>query len=130
MNMAETAGSVRSLTTRVIITASLLALFSGIAALALGRTDYAISLVSGAAAAIASFIVLVLTIMRTLGGRGGLGRSGVAVLAVGFLKLALLGTVIWWLVSRRMIEPFTFLGGFSTVVLALIVEGIRVNRKA
>lgn len=128
--MTEAAVSIRSLTTRVVLIALSLALISGVAAAALGRTDYALSLATGSAAAIISFVVLVLTVVKAHGRGGGLGRSGAAVLAVGFLKLAVLGVVIWWLVSRRMIEPLTFLGGFSTVVLALIVEGIRVNRKA
>ncbi len=130
MDMTETTGSVGSLVRRVLLIAFLLALASSAAALVFNRTDCAVSLAAGATAAMVSFIVLVLTVTRALAGGRKAGRAGAVVLAAGFLKLALLGAALWWLVSRKMIEPITFLAGFSTVVLALIVEGIRIKRKA
>jgi hypothetical protein len=78
----------------------------------------------------ASFAVLAYTVAKAFSGTAGLGRSNAAVLAIGFLKLGLLGAALWWLVSRNMIEPVTFIAGFSSVVVALLIEGVRIKGRA
>lgn len=129
MSAVETMDSAKTLIVRVLITSLVIALVLVGASWAFGRPDYAISLAAGAAVAMASFAVLVLTVARAFSGESGIGRSNAAVLAIGFLKLGLLGIALWWLVSREMIEPLTFLAGFSSVVVALLIEGMRLKRR-
>jgi hypothetical protein len=112
---------------RVLITSLVIVLVLVGASLVFGRPDYAISLAAGAAASMASFAVLVFTVARAFSGASGICRSNAVVLAIGFLKLGLLGAALWWLVSREMIEPLTFLVGFSSVVVALLIEGMRLK---
>lgn len=111
-----------------MVSLAIAALFVG-AALILRRPDYAISCAVGAVVAMASFAVLVYTVARAFSRAAGSGRSHAVVLAIGFLKLGLLGAALWWLVSREMIEPLTFLAGFSTVVVALLIEGMCLKRR-
>ena len=129
MNAVETMDSAKALIVRVLITSLVIALVFVGASWAFGRPDYAISLAAGAVVAMASFAVLVFTVARAFSGAKGICRSNAAVLVIGFLKLGLLGAALWWLVSRKMVEPLTFMVGFSSVVVALLIEGMRLNRR-
>jgi hypothetical protein len=127
MSAVGTMDLAKALMRRVVITSLVIAAVIVGIALILGRNEYAISLAAGAAVAMASFAVLAYTVAKAFSGTTGLGRSNAVVLALGFLKLGLLGAALWWLVSREMIEPITFLAGFSSVVVALLIEGIRLK---
>ncbi len=129
MSTVETMGLAKALMVRVLITSLVIALVLVGASLVFGRPDYAISLAAGTVVAMASFAVLVFTVTSAFSGTTGICRSNAAVLVIGFLKLGLLGAALWWLVSRKMIEPLTFLAGFSSVVVALLIEGLRLKRR-
>lgn len=119
----------KTLVKRVILVSAVLALAMSAVAALVGQPETAVSIAAGAVAAIVSFLVLVFAVARSLAGEGGGGRSSAAILAISFVKLGLIGAALWWLVSRRMIEPITFLVGFSSVVIALLVEGVRLKRE-
>ena len=89
-----------------------------------GGAAAAFSVGAGAAIAMASFAVLALVLVRTIAG----GRGAGWVAALGIVKMGIIGAVLWWLLSRRFVEPLAFLGGFSTMVAALLFEGLRMKR--
>lgn len=118
-----------SLVRRVIAISAAFAAAMSLAALLAGYTDYIASIVAGSAIAIAGFLALAFTVRRSLqGSHGSLSNAAVAVIAI--LKLVVLGAVLWWLMSMGLIDPLIFLGGFSSVVVALIIEGLRMGRGA
>lgn len=88
-----------------------------------------ISIPAGAVAAMGSFLVLAVVLVRAgfqATEERPLSRWPVAVVAIlGCLKLVLIGIVLWWLISRALIEPLAFLAGFSTMVVALLHEGMK-----
>ncbi len=78
-----------------------------------------LSLLGGAAISVGSFMLMRLIV------EGALKRRGItraALVAAAFLKLAILGVVLWWVVTRLAIRPFPFMIGLSTIVLAVGVE--------
>ncbi|MFH0800069.1 MAG: hypothetical protein V2A66_07820 [Pseudomonadota bacterium] len=97
-----------------------------VASWAWGSARASVSLASGFAVAAASFAVIALVVVRSLGGTGGKGYP-VLIAILGMVKMAVIGAVLWWLLSRGHVEPISFLCGFSTVVLALIVEAVRMK---
>ena len=120
----------KALAKRVILISAIVALAMSAAAVIAGQPGSATSIAAGAAVAMVSFLVLVFSVARSIAGEGAGGRSHVAVLAIGFLKLGLIGVALWWLVSRKLIDPIMFLAGFSSVVIALLIEGARLKRRA
>ncbi|MFH1829696.1 MAG: ATP synthase subunit I [Pseudomonadota bacterium] len=124
MTTSQNKNPIRSLAKRVLLTAGVVALIMAIIAVAVGTTDNAVSVVIGSLVAIASFLVLVAVVVQTLGPSKW---SKALVAGIGFLKLAILGAVLWWLVADKIIEPITFLAGFSSVVVALVIEGLRLK---
>ena len=126
MSAADARRRVGSLVRRVIVLSAALAIAMSVAATLFGHSGYIASIVAGAAIAMAGFLALALTVRRSLAG----GSSGLAVAGIGILKLIILGAALWWLFSMKLIEPMLFLAGFSSVVLALIIEGLRLSRKA
>ncbi|MDO8528144.1 MAG: hypothetical protein Q7T03_10735 [Deltaproteobacteria bacterium] len=44
-----------------------------------------------------------------------------------FVKVGFLGTTIWILLSRHLVDPVFFLIGFSCVVIFVIVKGFKCN---
>ena len=89
-----------------------------------GGAKAALSVGVGAAIAMASFAVLALVLVHTIAG----GRGAGWVAALGIVKMGVIGAVLWWLLSRGVVEPLAFLGGFSTMVAALLLEGLRTKR--
>jgi hypothetical protein len=118
---------VRAMVKRVILTSIAILILMAISVVASRHPIETVSLLAGTSVAIASFLVLVFTVLWTMADDGGGTKPFVIV--IGFVKLGLLGAVLWWLVSRDLVHPITFLAGFSTVVLALLVEGLRGKRK-
>ena len=110
-----------SLARRLATTAGALMVIASGAALALGAATEALSIIAGGLIAIASFTILTFVIIRSFGGDKGAGF----VAAVGMVKMLALGALLWWLLRRGIVEPLAFLGGFSTMVVALLVEGLR-----
>lgn len=125
MSSAQDINPIRSLAKRVVLMSLGVALImSAVVGLA-DKPENAISVAIGALTAIASFLVLVWMVAKTFA-PGGWPKALVA--GIGFVKLGLLGAILWWLVSNKLIEPITFLAGFSSVVVALIIEGIGLRR--
>lgn len=91
------------------------------AAIRWGTPQAVLSIAAGAGIAMASFAVLAAVLLRAIKG----GRGGVAIAFLGMFKMAIIGMVLWWLLRKGIVEPLAFLGGFSTMVAALIVEGLR-----
>lgn len=81
------------------------------------------SIAAGFIIAMASFIVLVFVVIGSLSGT----RRALWVGILGVIKMIILGTLLWWLISRGLVEPLAFLIGFSTMVVSLVVEGIRIK---
>ena len=79
----------------------------------------------GAAVALASFSVLCLSASCAAG--SGFGAAFVA--ALGILKMAIIGALLWWLISRGLVEPVSFLAGFTSLVAALLIEGLLAGRR-
>lgn len=90
-------------------------------ALSTGAFVIARSIAIGWAIALASFVILAWVVIKAMAG----GTGGMWVAALGMVKVVILGAAIWWLLRRGVVEPIAFLGGFSTIVLALIIEGAR-----
>jgi len=111
------------LVTRVLTTAVALLALSVAAAFVTGNRGSAFSLAAGSTIGMASFAVLAMVIVRTAAG----GRGAVWVAALGLVKILVVGAVLWWLLNARAVEPLAFLGGFSTMVVALLIEGLRVR---
>lgn len=130
MNVARVDNQVRSLVLRVIVTSTIISALIAVAFGVVSGPNAAISPLAGAAVAIASFFVLVFTVTMSVDddGRGRYAKG--FVIALGFVKLGVIGVLIWWLVSRNMIDPITFLAGFSSVVVALMIEGMRMKGRS
>ena len=111
----------------VAISLAIAALMAG-AALVMGKDGAALSIGAGAAIASASFAVLAWTIAGSLQGQARGMRAGLMV-GLGLLKLIAIGAILWWLITRAYVEPITFLAGFTTLVAALVVEGLRAARR-
>lgn len=127
MEPQESKAAVRSMVKRVIAVAIVILVAMSISVVASRHPLETVSLAAGGAVAIASFLVLVFTVTRAMCDGGG--GTKLLVIVVGFVKLGALGAALWWLVNRDMIHPMTFLAGFSSMVLALLVEGLRVRRR-
>ncbi len=109
---------------RTIVVSAAILLFTLIAALIWGNTRIQISLAAGFAVASASFAILSIVVIRLLVGKG----SSAWVFLLGIFKIILVGVLLWWIVSKGIVEPLSFLGGFSTLVMALMVEMFRIKR--
>jgi hypothetical protein len=97
----------------------LLAVAVGVAFL-FGKAGMIVSLIFGTAISSASFAVLSLVLVRAV--KGGRGVVWFAVL--GVFKMAILGVAIWFLLNKNIVEPITFMAGFSSVIASLIVVGL------
>lgn len=106
---------------RTLLTALILLAAAAAVAVAFGGMRIAASLAAGSGIAMASFAVLVFVIVRSASGAGG--AAWVALL--GVIKMGFLGAIIWWLLRRGLVDPLAFMGGFSTMVAALLIEGVR-----
>jgi len=119
-------GEIAGLMLRVLGISASIAAAMAAAALVMGRGQAALSIGVGAVVAMAGFAVLAGTIS---GSQGSTGRWRVGLLAgIGMIKLGVIGVVLWWLISRALVGPFSFLAGFSTMVAALIIGGLRAGR--
>ncbi len=119
-------GDIVRLILRVLGIAASMAAAMAVAALVMGRGQVALSIGVGAVVAMAGFAVLAGTIS---GSQGNTVRWRVGLLTgIGMIKLGVIGVVLWWLISRALVGPFSFLAGFSTMVAALIIEGLRAGR--
>ncbi len=127
-------GAVKKLMLRALLTAALLAAAMAVLAFALGKSGVVISIAAGAVMAMASFAVLAAVVVRAIPvacGPEAFRRQPLAVIAtVGCLKLAFLGAALWVLISRDLVYPLPFMAGFSTMVAALLVEGLRLKGTA
>jgi len=122
---AET--SISRIVIRVIAIAAAIAAASAAVALYASTKKAAISIGAGAAIGAASFIALAVAV-------SGAARPGPAGMRAGLftgisiLKLAVVGAALWWLISRSIVEPVSFLVGFTAVVVALVFERLRAAR--
>ena len=123
MNATAASSPARFVSRALLLAATLAACAAGGAYWG-GGAEAALSVGVGAAIAMASFAVLALVLVRTIAG----GRGAGWVAALGIVKMGVIGAVLWWLLSRKVVEPLAFLGGFSTMVAALLLEGLRTKR--
>ena len=122
--MTVAASSPARFVSRTLLLAAMLAACAAGGAFWSGGAKAALSVGVGAAIAMASFAVLALVLVRTIAG----GRGAGWVAALWIVKMGVIGAVLWWLLSRGVVEPLAFLGGFSTMVAALLLEGLRTKR--
>lgn len=120
-------GEVSRLVMRVFAISIGLACAMALVGLILYGPRTAISVAAGLGVSLASFGVLVSLVHRSLRGCSGVGMG--LMVGVGLIKLALIGAVLWWLVSRGMVGPMAFMAGFSAMVISLIFEGLRSGRR-
>jgi len=121
----KTGPEIHSLLKRVAITSTIISVLAMIISLVFASLIITVSIASGWIISLASFFVLVMAVSKSFSGRSG----ATAVWAfLGIIKLGVLGALLWWLITKVHIEPFAFLGGFSTMIVALVVEGIRLRR--
>jgi hypothetical protein len=127
MSSVQNRNPVRSLAVRVVLTALATAFVMAVVVIAMSSFENAFSVAVGSAVAIASFLVLVAVVTKTLTPSTW---PQAVIVGIGFLKLGILGVILWWLVSNKHVEPITFLAGFSSVVVALLIEGVRGRRQS
>jgi len=117
---------------RSLLVATLLAAAMAALALVFGQAASLISIAAGAIMAMASFVVLVVVVVRSFAiecGPAAVRRQPLALLAiVGCTKLMFLGAALWWLINRQLVSPLPFLAGFTSMVAALLLEGLRSGR--
>ena len=107
---------------RTLITAAIILGSASLVAALLRQAKMIFSLVTGGALAGLSFIVMVVVVSYTLGRQD---RSAMLVAFLGLIKMGLLGALLWWLLTRGHVDPLAFLAGFSTMVVALLIQGLR-----
>lgn len=112
----------RAFMVRTLLTAAVILGSASVVAALLRQVKMIFSLVIGGALAGLSFIVLVVVVSNALGRQG---RSGWGVAVLGLIKMGLLGALLWWLLTRGHVHPLAFLAGFSTMVAALLIQGLR-----
>lgn len=103
----------------MIVSLTLLAIALA-ASFAFSSIKTTLSLLAGSIVSSASFLALVIVVVHAM-----MGRHSIWLVLLGFVKMCLIGTLLWWLVSSRLVEPLSFLAGFSTLVVALLFEGLR-----
>ncbi|MFA4974693.1 MAG: ATP synthase subunit I [bacterium] len=120
-------GEISAIAIRVILLSAAIAAI--LAAIAFFTHHYKAALSIGAGAGIGSLSFLALVV--TISGAANPGRMGVRkglLAALGLLKIAAVGALLWWLIFEKIVDPIPFLVGFGAVVLSLVVEGIRAGR--
>lgn len=114
----------KKLVLRIVFTAAVISLIAMLTLLVTTNFHLMLSFAFGFAASSLSFSILATSVYFVFaGGRKKAFFWG----SVGIIKLFAVGMLLWYLVTRQMIEPISFLGGFSTVVFSLFIESIRLN---
>ncbi|MBN1282260.1 MAG: hypothetical protein JXA24_00625 [Proteobacteria bacterium] len=122
--MTAKAGDVRGVVLRVLALTAALAAAAVAAAILFSTQRTALSLGAGAVIGALSFVALAASISCSAGSRR-MGVRAALITGLCMLKLAAIGALLWWLVSRAVVDPLSFLMGFTAVVAALIIEGLR-----
>lgn len=122
--MTDTTNQASQFMRSAVRSSAIILLLMLVASWAFGSARTTVSLAAGSAVATASFVVLAVVVMRSFSG----GTRAAWVAMLGLVKMALVGYALWWLLSRGKVEPFSFLSGFSTMVMALVFEGMRAGR--
>jgi len=120
-------GEVSRLVIRVFAISIGLACAMALAGFVIYGPRTALSVGAGLVVSMASFGVLVGLVHRSLSGCSGVGMG--LMVGLGLVKLAIIGAVLWWLVSRGMVGPMAFMAGFSAMVVSLVFEGLRSGRR-
>lgn len=92
----------------------------------LGSKISVVSAAIGWATSVASFLALAITIVKAFARKN---RMTAFWAALGILKLGVIGVVLFFLVTKKIIEPIAFLAGFSTIVAALLVQAMRMRHE-
>ena len=108
---------------RAILWSLAILVLAVVASLVWATTKITVSLLAGAVISIVSFTILVLVLTNSIAG----GSKAVFVAILGMIKMCIIGFVLWWLLTHGFVEPLSFMAGFSTMVIALIIEGARVS---
>ena len=123
-NSGEIKSHVRRLILRVALTSAAAMSVGLIIAVILKSKVMAMSVFSGWTVSILSFSILVLTISKAFIGEK-IRSIGWAI--AGIFKLAIIGALLWILITRGHVEPIAFTAGFSAVIVALLIEGVRLK---
>ena len=89
------------------------------------ESEAAFSVALGAVISILSFTVLAIVIYKSMMGQG---RAVILITMLGTIKVVVLGGLLWWLISAGVADPIAFMIGFATMVITLIIEGIKANK--
>lgn len=103
---------------RTIITTVLILLVLMVLLFFVSSKKAVLSAAVGSIIAAASFVVISIVVVTSI------LRTKVAGLVVflGIAKMAAIGAVLWILITKGLVEPIGFLLGFSTLIVALVVE--------
>ena len=85
----------------------------------------AFSVALGAIISMLSFTVLAIVVYKSMTGQG---RAVILVATLGIIKVMVLGALLWWLISTGVADPIAFMIGFATMVVTLIIEGIKTSK--
>jgi ATP synthase I subunit len=117
---------IRRLIRGVLMTETIvLAVACLVSALVMRQSGAAFSVALGAVMSMLSFVVLAVVVYKSMTGQG---RAVVLITALGTIKVLALGALLWWLISTGVADPIAFMIGFGTMVLALIIEGMKFKK--
>ena len=103
-----------------------LGLMAGVSSLVMS-TPFTLGVLSGGILAIANFNGLRLSIQRAFSsGKMDNPKNGKKAALVGtfYIRLALMGILIYWLFTTGLVDPIGMAVGLSTVVIGILVFGI------
>lgn len=109
---------------RTLVSSAIILVIICIIAFAAAYKNSVFSIAVGWLISAASFTILAIVVIQSFAEN----TKAAFIALVGIIKMCLLGLVLWWLVSHGFVEPLSLLAGFSTVVIALLVEGVGVSR--
>jgi hypothetical protein len=73
---------------------------------------------------IANFSFLQFTVRNAFTGESGIKVKKAILMFKSFLRLFILGAVIYFLITRGIVNPVGFTIGFSTIVISIVSFGI------
>lgn len=117
---------IRRLIRGVLMTeTAVLAVACLITAFFMRESGAAFSVAVGAVMSMLSFVVLAVVVYKSMTGQG---RAVVVIASLGMIKVIALGAILWWLISTGVADPIAFMIGFGTMVVTLVIEGMKFKK--
>jgi len=97
----------------------------GIASFFLMRPDFTLGVLMGGFLAIANFAALQHTVRRAFNPGGAVVFNKKAIVLKYYLRLFVLGLLIYMLVTRDLVNPLGLAVGLSVIVIDIVCYGVR-----